>query len=184
MDKTPNQIIVELFLACCVGAFSWVSSLCAAESDAIVAAAQKEGELTTWAVGEIPFQTMVVDSFKRKYPFMKKADAVRIPSETLRTRLITEAQTGKGSHVDVLGVSGFELLFLAERGFFAPYRSPEANAIPDGFKDSNGHWASYYVNTVACAYNTRQLPPKDAPQRWEDLLAEMEGKNRLLRGGI
>jgi len=44
----------------------------AAESDAIIAGAQKEGELITWAVGEITFQTMVVDRFKKKYPFIKK----------------------------------------------------------------------------------------------------------------
>ena len=142
----------------------------AAESDAILAGAQKEGELITWAVGEISFQTMVVERFKKKYPFMKKVDAVRIPSEKLRTRLITEAQTGKGSNVDILGLSGFELLFLREKGFFAPYRSPEANTMADGFKDLNGLWASYYVNTIVTAYNTRQVPPKDVPQRWEDLL--------------
>ena len=142
----------------------------AAESDAILAGAQKEGELITWAVGEISFQTMVVERFKKKYPFMKKVDAVRIPSEKLRTRLITEAQTGKGSNVDILGLSGFELLFLRDKGFFVPYRSPEANTMADGFKDSNGLWTSYYVNTMVTAYNTRQVAPKDVPQRWEDLL--------------
>lgn len=142
----------------------------AGESDAILAGAQKEGELITWAVGEISFQTMVVERFKKKYPFMKKVDAVRIPSEKLRTRLITEAQTGKGSNVDILGLSGFELLFLKDMGFFAPYRSPEANAIADGFKDSSNLWASYYVNTMVTAYNTRQVAAKDIPKSWEDLL--------------
>ena len=77
---------------------------------------------------------MVVDRFKKKYPFMKKVDAVRIPSEKLRTRLITEAQTGKGSNVDILGLSGFELLFLKDMGFFAPYRSPEATPSPTASK--------------------------------------------------
>lgn len=142
----------------------------AAESDAFLAGAQKEAELITWAVGEIPFQTMVVDRFKKKYPFMKKVDAVRIPSEKLRTRILTEAQTGKGSNVDILGLSGFELLFLAEKGYFQPYRSPEANAIPDGFKDRNGNWSAYYVNTMVTAYNTRQVGAKDIPQKWDDLL--------------
>ena len=147
-----------------------LSALDAAESDAIIAGAQKEGELITWAVGEITFQTMVVDRFKRKYPFIKKVEAVRIPSEKLRTRLITEAQTGRSSTVDILGLSGFELAFLAEKGFFAPYRSPEANTIPEGFKDATGLWTAYYVNTIITAYNTRQVSPKDVPQRWEDLL--------------
>jgi iron(III) transport system substrate-binding protein len=144
--------------------------VCAAESDGILAGAQKEGELITWAVGEISFQTMVVERFRKKYPFMKKVEAVRIPSEKLRTRLITEAQAGKGSNVDILGLSGFELLFLKDKGFFAPYRSPETSAISDGFKDPGGLWASYYVNTMVTAYNTRQVAPKDVPQRWEDLL--------------
>ena len=164
-------VIAALTIACSLTLFAAFPALLqAGESDAILAGAQKEGELITWAVGEIPFQTMVVDRFKKKYPFMKKVDAVRIPSEKLRTRLITEAQTGKGSNVDVFGLSGFELLYLAEKGFFAPYRSPEANAIADGFKDAGGLWASYYVNTMVTAYNTRQVAAKDVPQRWDDLL--------------
>ncbi len=164
-------VITAMMIACSLNLFTPFSALLlAGESDAILAGAQKEGELVTWAVGEIPFQTMVVDRFKKKYPFMKKVDAVRIPSEKLRSRLITEAQTGKGSNVDVLGLSGFELLFLAEKGFFAPYRSPETSAIADGFKDAGGLWASYYVNTLVTAYNTRQVAAKDVPQRWDDLL--------------
>jgi len=142
----------------------------AAESDAILAGAQKEGELITWAVGEIPFQTMVVDRFKKKYPFMKKVEAVRVPSEKLRTRLITEAQTGKHSNVDILGVGGFELVYLLNKGFFSVYRSPEAAAMPDGYKDPQGRWAAYYVNTTSTAYNTRMVAARDVPQRWEDLL--------------
>jgi iron(III) transport system substrate-binding protein len=164
-------VIAALMIACSLTLFTAFPALLrAGESDANLAGAQKEGELTTWAVGEIPFQTMVVDRFKKKYPFMKKVDAVRIPSEKLRTRLITEAQTGKGSNVDVVGLSGFELLYLGEKGFFAPYRSPETSAIADGFKDASGLWASYYVNTLVTAYNTRQVAAKDVPQRWDDLL--------------
>ena len=171
MGQILKNIAAGFSLACVFSApLLCSSSARAAESDAILAGAQKEGELVTWAVGEIPFQTMVVDRFKKKYPFMKKVDAVRIPSEKLRSRLITEAQTGKGSNVDVLGLSGFELLFLAEKGFFAPYRSPETSAIADGFKDAGGLWASYYVNTLVTAYNTRQVAAKDVPQRWDDLL--------------
>ena len=179
MQRASAHRRLSLLLAFCLWATgSWHGSLEAAESDAVVAGAQKEGELITWAVGEIPFQMMVVERFKKKYPFMRKVDAVRIPSERLRTRLMTEAQTGKGSNVDVLGLSGFELLFLAEKGFFAPYRSPEASAVPDGFKDAHGHWSSYYVNTMVTAYNTRQVTPREVPQRWEDLL-DMKWKGKI-----
>lgn len=164
-------IIAALMIACSLTlSAAFPALLQAGEFDANLAGAQKEGELITWAVGEIPFQTMVVDRFKKKYPFMKKVDAVRLPSEKLRTRLITEAQTGKGSNVDLVGLSGFELLYLGEKGFFAPYRSPETSAIADGFKDTGGLWASYYVNTMVTAYNTRQVAAKDVPQRWDDLL--------------
>jgi len=178
MTQAIGKIVVSVVLTlaatlCVIGP----SPLHAAESDAIIAGAQKEGELITWAVGEITFQTMVVDRFKRKYPFIKKVEAIRIPSEKLRTRLLTEAQTGRSSDVDIIGLSGFELVFLTDKGFFAPYRSPEAAAIPEGFKDANGLWTAYYVNTMITAYNTRQVTPKEAPQRWEDLLdAKWKGK--------
>lgn len=169
MRATMKSVIIGSFVACCLALFP-APPVQGGEIDSVLAGAQKEGELITWAVGEIPFQTMVVDRFKKKYPFIRKVDAVRIPSEKLRTRLITEAQTGKGSNVDVLGVSGFELLYLKEKGFFASYRSAESNAIGDGFKDPAGHWAAYYVNTMVSAYNTRQVGAPDVPQRWEDLL--------------
>ena len=114
------------FVACCL-AFFPTPPVHGGEIDSVLAGAQKEGELITWAVGEIPFQTMVVDRFKKKYPFIRKVDAVRIPSEKLRTRLITEAQTGKGSNVDVLGVSGFELLYLKEKGCALPIGAVQFN---------------------------------------------------------
>ena len=178
LTRRKRVILVSLLLSFCLSAFSSY----AAESDAILAGAQKEGELTTWAVGEIPFQTMVVDRFKKKYPFMKKVDAVRIPSEKLRTRLITEAQTGKSSNVDILGVGGFELIYLLDKGFFSVYRSPEANAMPAGYKDPNGRWAAYYVNTAAAAYNTRMVARTRRSAKVGRLIgAKMEGQDRLFR---
>ncbi len=157
-------------LACCLGAAIRSGSVQAAENDSVLVGAQREGELVTWAVGEIQFQTMVVDRFKKKYPFMRKVDAVRLGSEALRNRLLTEAQAGKKSNVDILGLSGFELFYMMEKGFFAPYKSPEASAIPEGFKDPVGNWVSYYVNTMVTAYNTKLVSSQDAPKRWEDLL--------------
>ncbi|MBI4527762.1 MAG: extracellular solute-binding protein [Deltaproteobacteria bacterium] len=159
-----------LFLAIGVHAIATFNSLQAAESDPVLIGAQKEGELVTWAVGEIQFQTMVADRFKKKYPFIRKVNAIRMPSEKLRNRLLTEARTAKRSDVDVIGVSGFELFYLAEQGFFAPYASPETKAIPEGFKHPQGLWAAYYVNTVVTAFNTNLVAPADVPKAWEDLL--------------
>ena len=105
-----------------------------------------------------------------KYPFMRRVEAIRLASEKLRTRLLIEAQSGKKSNVDVIGVSGFELLYLANKGFLAPYKSPEADAIMEGFKDPSGYWASYYVNTIVTAYNSKLVQPKELPRGWEDLL--------------
>ncbi len=172
MLRLVKTATIALLLALCVPLQAlWGVPLRAAESENMwVEGARREGELAVWAVGEVQFQTMVVDRFKKNYPFMRKVDAVRIPSEKLRTRLLTEAQTGKKSSVDVIGLSGFELLYLADKGFFAPYKSPASSAIADGFKDPNGYWASYYVNTMVSAYNTKLVALKDVPQRWEDLL--------------
>ena len=95
-----------------------IDSLDGAERELTLAErARQEGELIIWAVGEIQFQTMVADRFKKKYPFMRRVEAIRLASEKLRTRLLIEAQSGKKSNVDVIGVSGFELLYLANKGF-------------------------------------------------------------------
>lgn len=49
------------------------------------------------------------------------------PESPLRTRLLTEAQTGEKSNGDVLGLGGFELFYLLDKVFFAPYKSPETS---------------------------------------------------------
>lgn len=90
-----NLVAAALILAGCVGETIWSASVQAGESDPVRLGAQKEGELVTWAVGEIQFQTMVVDRFKKKYPFICKVDAVRLGSEALRNRLLAEAQAEK-----------------------------------------------------------------------------------------
>jgi len=59
---------------------------------------------------------------------------------------------------------------LAETGFIAPYKSPQAAGYPEGFKDPNGYWTDLYDNLIVTAFNTTRVKREEIPKRYEDLL--------------
>ncbi|GIG01173.1 ABC transporter substrate-binding protein [Catellatospora citrea] len=67
----------------------------------------------------------------------------------------------------------------AEQALLEPYRSPNAAAIPDQFKDAGGHWTGVYAGAIGFCSNTKVLAEKGlkAPQSWQDLLNPALAKN-------
>lgn len=61
--------------------------------------------------------------------------------------------------------------------FIEPYRSPEADAIPDELVDAEDRWTATNVHVVAFMANTDQIDGGKAPTNWEDLTdASWKGK--------
>ncbi len=50
------------------------------------------------------------------------------------------------------------------------YISPESKAFPEKFKDPEGFWTGAVINLSVIAYNTKLIPPQEAPKTYEDLL--------------
>lgn len=58
-----------------------------------------------------------------------------------------------------------------------PYRSPEADAIPEELLDPEDRWAATNTHVVAFMVNTDQISDGEAPRTWEELTApEWDGR--------
>ena len=117
---------------------------------------------------ETEFARSLTSAFEAKYPFIK-TDIFRSSHEKILSRMNVERQTGTFT-ADVVSVGEFETFHLQRRGFIAPYKSPQAMAYPEGFKDPNGYWTDLYDNLIVTAFNTTRVKREEIPKRYEDLL--------------
>lgn len=60
-------------------------------------------------------------------------------------------------------------LVLKSRGVLAPYRSPNADGIPDALRDPEGYWTGFSARMRVIAYNTKLVPDGEAPRSVLDL---------------
>lgn len=59
-----------------------------------------------------------------------------------------------------------------EEDLLQAYQSPEAEAIPEQYRDSEGYWTGVYIGAIGFATNKHFLEENglDAPTSWDDLL--------------
>jgi ABC-type Fe3+ transport system substrate-binding protein len=135
---------------------------------ALTESAKKDGKLVFYTSVETEFARSLTRAFEAKYPFIK-TDIFRSTHEKIFSRMNVERQTGTFT-ADVVSVGEFETFHLQRRAFIAPYKSPQAGAYPEGFKDPNGYWTDLYDNLIVTAYNTMRVKREEIPKRYEDLL--------------
>ena len=136
----------------------------------LIEGAKKEGQLTlytvhTWIASQVPKE------FEKKYPFIK-VSAWRSESGTLLKR-VTEEYTAKRFLVDVIGSTSPAPEILRREGILQEFYSPETQYCRDELKGKAktgvyylGHRESY--NSLA--FNTKLIPPAEAPKNMMDLL--------------
>ncbi|WP_309067010.1 extracellular solute-binding protein [Microbacterium sp.] len=69
--------------------------------------------------------------------------------------------------------------FEAYAELIEPYRSPEADAIPDELIDPDERWTATNTHVVALMVNTDQIDGGEAPTTWEEL-TEPEWKGKII----
>ena len=91
----------------------------------------------------------------------------------LMKRIQAEAKSPRG---DILWSGGFGTLG-AYKEFMAPYKSPDAAAIPAEFRGPNDLWVGTNVHLMVLMVNEQQLKGLPAPKTWSDLMKpEWKGK--------
>ena len=100
--------------------------------------------------------------FEKRYGV--KLDSYRASGERVANRLLTEARGGK-LDADVLAPSNEHMPALIKAGIAGRYFSPERAAFGDIFRDKQGYWTAWDYNIAVIAYNTRMVPPAEAPKK-------------------
>ncbi|WP_371030556.1 ABC transporter substrate-binding protein [Pseudoclavibacter sp. JSM 162008] len=98
------------------------------------------------------------------------ANYVRLSGGEAVARL---SATGETPEFDAWFGGGAEGHLAAdESGLLEPYTSPNAEQIPDEYKDADGTWTGVYVGALSFCSNTDVLEEigAEAPTSWDDLL--------------
>jgi len=147
----------------------------AATDGGIVEKAKAEGEVVLYTAWGLDTVQAIQKAFAKKYPFIK-FEVRRTGSERLLTITITEHKQ-KLFRADVFSGSHLAMINHKKAGHLQKYLSAEQRAFPKEYKDADGFWTAFYMDTRVLAYNTRQLSREDAPRTYEDLLlAKWKGK--------
>lgn len=144
------------------------SSTSAANHEAIVEAAKKEGALVVYTSMTVDQMQKMLNSFKAKYPFMEPK-MFRAVGERLLTKIMTEVQSGR-YEFDVVQSAETQAYFLKKRNILTKYVSPEAKYLPKAFVDPEGYWAAVYLMPNVIGYNTKMVKRPEIPRTNEELL--------------
>ena len=134
--------------------------------DALIAAAQEEGELNVialpddWAnYGEIKAL------FEEKYDIIVNSDQPGISS----AEEITAADNLKGQDTapDVFDLG--TAVALSSLDYFAPYQVENWDEIPEANKEADGLWVNDYTGSMSIGYDSNSVPE---PTSLDDLLGE------------
>ena len=146
---------------------------------ALVAAAQKEGQLTVIALPHdwVNYGEMI-STFSAKYGIaVNELNPDGSSAEEVEAIKANQGNTGPQAP-DVIDVG---LKFGPEAvaaGLLAPYKVSTWASIPDSVKDKEGYWYGDYYGALAFEVNTDIV--KNPPKTWADLLKpEYKGKFAL-----
>ena len=140
----------------------------AAMDNSLVARAKTEGELVLYTAWGLDTVQELQKAFGRKYPFIK-LDVLRTGSERLLTITIAEHKKNL-FRADVLSGSHLAMINHKKLGHLQKYISGEQPAFPKEYKDPDGYWTAFYMDTRVLAYSTRMLARENAPKSYDDLL--------------
>ena len=150
-------------------------------SDAMVAAARKEGTVVFHTSIDLPVAQKMVSAFQAAYPGVK-VQLERSGAERVLQRITQEYSSGIKA-ADVVESSDASMFVdWKQKGWLASY-TPDAVARfwPKEEHDPDGCYAGVRATLSVIAYNTKQVKPEDAPKSFQDLLVP-KWRMRMVKG--
>jgi iron(III) transport system substrate-binding protein len=158
--------------------FVLMSFLCRAEAatdGAVVEKAKAEGEVVLYTAWGLDTVQAIQKAFAKRYPFIK-FEVRRTGSERLLNIAITEHKQ-KIFRADLFSGSHLAMINHKKVGHLQKYVNAEQRAFPKEYKDADGFWTAFYMDTRVLAYNTRMANRDELPKTYEELLlAKWKGK--------
>ena len=143
------------------------ASLRAAEPG-LIEKARAEGELVLYTAWGLDTVQALQKAFAKKYPFIK-VDVLRTGSERL-LNVTTSEHKQKLFRADVFSGSHLAMINHTKVGHLQKYVSAEQRAFPKEYKDPDGYWTAFYMDTRVLAYNTKMAVRDELPKSYDELL--------------
>jgi iron(III) transport system substrate-binding protein len=137
--------------------------------DARLEAAKKEGKVVWYTSLALTSSEKVAKLFETAYPGVK-VEVHRTGSQRILQRMMQELQANI-KNVDVVHTSDAgHYVLLKEKKLLMRYTPAGVDAFAAGFKDKDGYHYGLRATVNVIAYNTKAIPPAEAPRTWKDLL--------------
>ena len=140
--------------------------------------AKKEGTLSFYAGTNSRDLQEIVTAFIKHYPFIRVA-FLSLGGPGVLNKVLTERRAG-ADRADVVATTGTYLADPIDKQILAKYKSPMVPYLRKGFVDVEGFWPGVDTRGYAVIYNTKRVNPKEAPRRYEDLLAPRWKRNMMM----
>lgn len=176
---TKTRRLLSITTAMVVASTSFAFAEPSAE---LIAAAKKEGQLTTIALphswcgyGE------VIAGFKKKYPEIQVNELNPDASSGDEIEAIKANKDNKGPQApDVIDVGLSFGPSAKKEGLIQPYKVSTWDSIPDDAKDADGYWYGDYYGVLSFIVNTDIV--KNVPKDWKDLTGSDYANSVALAG--
>jgi iron(III) transport system substrate-binding protein len=139
-----------------------------AAENSVVEKAKAEGEVVLYTAWGLDTVQAIQRAFAKKYPFIK-FEVRRTGSERLLNLTITEHKQ-KIFRADLFSGSHLAMINHKKIGHLQKYLNADQRAFPKEYKDTDGFWTAFYMDTRVLAYNTRMVNREELPKSYEDLL--------------
>lgn len=139
----------------------------AANDDAVVAAARKEGKLVFWGAEEVPKMRRVAEKFAKRYPGIA-FEQFRIEPGPAVQRIITEHEAGK-VNVDAFDTPIAYIQPMLQRDLLDKVDWHGTLGVPADHVYYDNRAVACWNLEIPIAYNTNKVKP-DEVKSWDDLL--------------
>lgn len=152
------------------GAANEAEDTTAAAEEAAAEAEKIEGSVMLYSSMKDDQLAALKEGFTKKYPDVKM-DYYTAGTGDVITKITTEQQAG-GISADLLWVGDpTHYVDMKAKGMLETYESPEAQYVPEIFRDPDNQFCGARIVTMGFVYNTVLVKPEEVPKTWEDLLS-------------
>ncbi|GAC1338856.1 MAG: ABC transporter substrate-binding protein [Acetobacteraceae bacterium] len=140
-------------------------------TEALVAAARKEGAVVFHSSIELSVCQSMVNGFNQRYPDIR-VQLERSGAERILQRITQEYASNIHAADFVESSDMGTFVGWKQKGWLAPYVPVDvARFWPAEERDPDGQFASLRVSLSVIAYNSKLIKPEEAPRSFADLLA-------------
>jgi iron(III) transport system substrate-binding protein len=166
MQFTKLLVLLACTTALVAGVRAQVPAGYPADYAKIIDGAKKEGKVVVYSTTDAKLVAPLIKDFEAAFPGVK-VEYTDMNSTEVYNRFLSENAANAAS-ADAVWSSSMDLqMKLAADGLAAPYKSPEAAALPDWARFKDTVYATTF-EPIAIVYNKRLVPPEDVPKTHAD----------------